>query len=454
MTFGLRLDQIDAARLEALRADGVREGRQLEYKESLPGNSDDDKKEFLADVASFANAAGGDLIFGIRGRRDADSKPTGEIDAVVGLKDLSFDGETLRLESIIRDGIAPRMPPVVFLDIRQEGKQSCLLVRVPRSWAALHMVTYKNWSRFYSRTSAGKYQLDVQEIRAAFLAAETAYDSLRRIRTERVAQVLALETPIQMAEGPKFMLHALACQHRRGGLGRFLRMTEIERVNALPMLAESAANWRFNLDGFVLHTLRKDLDDQFYTQVFRSGGIEAISGALPVKDERRGGFWAWGMEGRVIAVLGRFQQFWQSMGVTPPLVVGLTLAGVKGWKVLRGAYDGWDPEAKFDRDVVNPQEVVLSDLAVPADVVLSPCSTSCGVEAPGPARRTTATADGPSQLGKVSDNDLVVPTGGRSSGRARRGKVSARAGSAGRVVTIPLDTLGPILGLAELIRQK
>ena len=72
-----------------------------------------------------------------------------------------------------------------------------------------------------SRTSAGKYQLDVQEIRAAFLAAETAYDSLRRIRTERVAQVLALETPIQMAEGPKFMLHALACQHRRGGLGAF-----------------------------------------------------------------------------------------------------------------------------------------------------------------------------------------------------------------------------------------
>jgi hypothetical protein len=59
MTFSLPLHQIDAARLEALRVDGVREGRQLEYKETLPGNSDDDKKEFLADVSSFANAAGG-----------------------------------------------------------------------------------------------------------------------------------------------------------------------------------------------------------------------------------------------------------------------------------------------------------------------------------------------------------------------------------------------------------
>lgn len=66
MTFGLPVVQIDAAQLEALRADGVREGRQLEYKECLPGNSDDDKREFLADVTSLANAAGGDLIFGVR----------------------------------------------------------------------------------------------------------------------------------------------------------------------------------------------------------------------------------------------------------------------------------------------------------------------------------------------------------------------------------------------------
>lgn len=47
MTINLPLAQIDAAVLESLRADGVREGRQLEYKEMLPGNSDEDKREFL-----------------------------------------------------------------------------------------------------------------------------------------------------------------------------------------------------------------------------------------------------------------------------------------------------------------------------------------------------------------------------------------------------------------------
>src|SRR3954451_17276289 len=62
---GISKDDIDA-----LVADEVREGRTLDYKEKLPGNADKDKKEFLADVSSFANAGGGDMIFGVVEKRD------------------------------------------------------------------------------------------------------------------------------------------------------------------------------------------------------------------------------------------------------------------------------------------------------------------------------------------------------------------------------------------------
>jgi hypothetical protein len=75
MTFSLPLTQIDDALLESLRADRVREGRQLDYKETLPGARDDDKREFLSDVTSFANAAGGDIIYGLRERREEGSLP-------------------------------------------------------------------------------------------------------------------------------------------------------------------------------------------------------------------------------------------------------------------------------------------------------------------------------------------------------------------------------------------
>lgn len=101
----------------------------------------------------------------------------------------------------------------------------------------------------------------------------SAYESLRRFRAERVAQVLGLETPIPMAEGPKFMLHASPVD---------VGEEAWERVNALPMLAESAANWRFNLDGFVIHTTRKQLDNQSYSPTRRcSAPVEGLRQTNP-----------------------------------------------------------------------------------------------------------------------------------------------------------------------------
>jgi predicted HTH transcriptional regulator len=59
------LDLIDETILQTLVSNKVAEGKKIEYKQALPGNSDSEKKEFLADVSSFANAIGGDLIFGV-----------------------------------------------------------------------------------------------------------------------------------------------------------------------------------------------------------------------------------------------------------------------------------------------------------------------------------------------------------------------------------------------------
>src|SRR5712691_8135034 len=114
LIFSLPLNEVTADRLEALKADGTRESRHLEYKETLPGAIEDDKKEFLADATSFANAAGGDLVYGVRERRDTARKPTGEIEEIIGLPNLNFDAEQLRLENMLRDGVAPRLSPVAF----------------------------------------------------------------------------------------------------------------------------------------------------------------------------------------------------------------------------------------------------------------------------------------------------------------------------------------------------
>ena len=56
---GKPLESITEADLRSLTENGASEIKTLEYKRSLPGRSDEEKKEFLADASSFANPAGG-----------------------------------------------------------------------------------------------------------------------------------------------------------------------------------------------------------------------------------------------------------------------------------------------------------------------------------------------------------------------------------------------------------
>jgi len=62
------LDQISEADLSALIDAAESESKIIDYKETLPGTADSDKKEFLYDVSSFANTFGGHLFFGIKAK--------------------------------------------------------------------------------------------------------------------------------------------------------------------------------------------------------------------------------------------------------------------------------------------------------------------------------------------------------------------------------------------------
>lgn len=59
------IKQIIQSDIQELIDNSVPEGKTIEYKRELPKKSDKAKKEFLADVSSFANSSGGDLILGI-----------------------------------------------------------------------------------------------------------------------------------------------------------------------------------------------------------------------------------------------------------------------------------------------------------------------------------------------------------------------------------------------------
>lgn len=346
-TFHTPLTQIDEARLDALVANGVREGRQLDYKEDLPGGSDEQKREFLSDITSFANAIGGDLIFGISERRDAEKKATGEPDSICGLPGLNVDAVRLRLENMMRDGIAPRLPRVSFHGIGRGAAPSCLLLRVPRSFSGLHMVTFNNYSRFFSRNSAGKYQLDVTEIRSGFLAAGSAHDRVRSFRSERIAKILGRETPVRLSDGPKVILHGLPLIPSTDAWARFGSLNEAQIIPALRPLGAYGSSWRFNLDGFVVFDMKRDSSIHTYTQLFPDGSIESVaSGLIRFGQGSDRGFYGTQVEQHVVRAFTAYQQAWNLMGVDPPIVVGLVVSNVEGSNILTNE---WDRQGELKR---------------------------------------------------------------------------------------------------------
>ncbi len=132
------LEDITLQDLDDLRNNEVSEGLILDYKLTLPGINADDKKEFLRDVTAFANSAGGDLVFGIRERGD------GVPESVEGVELTNLDETVLRLENMIRDTVAPRLSGCRFKTVRLNEQRYVVILRVPKSWAAPHMVTFRS----------------------------------------------------------------------------------------------------------------------------------------------------------------------------------------------------------------------------------------------------------------------------------------------------------------------
>jgi hypothetical protein len=272
------LDQVSSEDLQRLVANGVSEGRSLEYKQALPGGTDSDRKEFLADVSSFANAVGGTLLYGIRERRE-NGRQTGIADAIDGIDAKAIDADILRFENMLRDGIAPRLAGVQFRAIAGFPKGPVLLIHIPKSWSGPHMVTYQQHSRFYSRNTNGKYALDVFELRTAFVASGSLSERAREFRTERLGRLIAGDTAVPLTETRLIAIHIIPHSSIAGGLEVDLRRIRSTEHDIHPFYSRRAA-FTFNLDGLMMNTASRNGESSAFLQVFRNGTIETVNSSM------------------------------------------------------------------------------------------------------------------------------------------------------------------------------
>jgi len=361
-----KLEEITESDLKYLTDEGIIEEKKLEYKSELPGNTEEAKKKFLATVSSFANASGGDIIHGIIENRD-----TGKPVALKGIKIENLDQVIQRLEQIIRDGIEPNISSssIDIQPILLDNSNYILIIRVGKSWLAPHRISYKKWDRFYSRSTNGKYRLDVQKLKSAFILSETIGDIIKNFREKRISDIYANELPIPFYPSPKIAVHFIPLTAFNAGQSYDLG---ISLYDIQPMKT-SSFNHRYNIDGLLTYSKFRNDDRSFsYTQLYRNGIIEAVNSEM---------LWS-GREEKIISItyiedalienVPIYMNVYKKLNIDLPIFLFVTLVDVKSYRIP--GERSWDLSKPYpiDRDIVMIPEIIIETKNFEPSVILKP----------------------------------------------------------------------------------
>lgn len=262
----------------------------------------------------------------------------GVIVDLVGASSPDFDVEVLRLENLIRDGVSPRMSASLRAVPCVSGK--LLIIRIEKSWIGPHRVIFRGHDKFYGRTSAGKFALDVNQLRTAFLQSATLSEQIEGFRVDRIIEIAKDHAPVSLVRGPTLALHVIPI----GALSDQAQF-DVTAFHRNPGLHRpwNGSGWdrRMTFDGVLIYTPAGDGGRvSSYAHFLRNGILEAVTTSFletrHVPEKRLIPHVL--LEGHILDYLPQCFESLQQIGVRPPVSVSLTLIGVKGLRMAMGAF--------------------------------------------------------------------------------------------------------------------
>lgn len=359
----LPIDRINETNLRELI--GTPEGRDIDFKLETWGESPEAKREFLADISSFANTLGGDIVIGMR--EDPSTKVAVELRGI----EIVLDKERQRLEACALTGLRPRMRPLQIHALPLANGRKALVIRVSRSFNPPHRVVRDNSNRFWARHTGGKYEPDVDQLRELFTVAPTLAEKIRDFRLDRIAKIRAGAASLPLPSLDTLVLHvvpfgAVAGRHCLGPR----ELSEAEHALA-PIGTSSAPSARFNLEGIVSFAGNNAGSRLAYTQLWRTGQIEAIRApiafprraqheiqATPTVESRE-------VERNIVDGVNRYLPLLVKLDLPPPYAILVSLLGLRDIAydrpTIEEVEDGEAKFRRFDRDVILIPDTVLEE---------------------------------------------------------------------------------------------
>lgn len=255
------IDDITADDIDTLVVDRISEGRLFELKRELPGRADSERREFAADVTAFANAQGGDILYGVEDQG-------GVASSICGLAVSNRDTELTRLESILLNCVDPRIAGLRWRWIDRPAGDPVLLLRVPASTIAPHSVAISDTVRFHRRHNNRRSEMDVQELREAFTASEALPARIRSLHLDAVDMVARGNLPAGLGDEPKAVLSLIPATSFRE-----IRDIDVQRENALmPARPRGRIETVEMVEGVLISSLPDDQDAMRSLAITYRGG--------------------------------------------------------------------------------------------------------------------------------------------------------------------------------------
>jgi hypothetical protein len=251
------------------------------------------------------------------------------------------------------------------------------MLGIPRSLLAPHI--NKKDNRFYSRNNAGKFILDVYELKKSFLQAdewESQSDNFRRTRIMDARSKKILPNLNIDIIGSSF-LHIIP-------LGLYRKQIDLIKNMQLissGLLPSYGWPWVYNLDGLLGYRGGKDC--KAFLQFFRNGAMEFYSSMYHKEEEHQIVYFnAYEFKQNTIEITRDYFKTIAKLDISPPFVIYFSILDLKGIPI--SSWSGRGNDYVFDRDEIILPGILINSIEGDPGTLLQPAFDmlwqSCGFE--------------------------------------------------------------------------